>query len=73
MKTNRASGQDFRAASSSVSVPLALTVKSVCGSFAAQSCEGWAAVCTTTSMSEPYSPKRDSIRSRSRMSIEKWA
>ena len=32
-------------------MPLALTVKSVCGSRAAQSCDGCAAVWTTSSMS----------------------
>ena len=31
-------------------MPLALTPKSVCGSLAAQSCEGWAAVWTTSSI-----------------------
>ena len=35
------------------SVPLALTVKSVSGSRAAQSCEGCAAVWMTTAMSRP--------------------
>ena len=38
------SGQKRRVASSRLSVPLALTVKSVIGSRAAQSCEGCAAV-----------------------------
>ena len=47
---NGASGQCARAASSRFRVPLALTPKSVCGSRAAQSCEGWAAVWTTTSI-----------------------
>ena len=37
-------GQYRRAASNSISVPLALTVKSVTGSRAAQSCDGCAAV-----------------------------
>ena len=32
-------------------MPLALTVKSVCGSFAAQSCDGCAAVWITSAMS----------------------
>src|SRR5437763_3849771 len=41
---NGASGENFRAASSRFSVPLALTVKSVCGSRAAQSCDGCAAL-----------------------------
>src|SRR5204863_1029679 len=36
----------FLAASSKFSVPFALTVKSVCGSRAAQSCDGCDAVCT---------------------------
>ena len=47
---NGASVACLRAASSRFSVPLALTPKSVCGSFAAQSCEGCAAVCTISSM-----------------------
>ena len=46
---NGASGQNFRAASSRFSVPLAFTVKSVCGSRAAQSCDGCDAVCTMAS------------------------
>ncbi len=46
MKT--ASGQCLRVASSMTSVPLAFTEKSVGGSLAAQSCEGCAAVCTTS-------------------------
>ena len=45
-----ASGAWSRVACSRFSVPLALTVKSVCGSRAAQSCEGCAAVWTTSSM-----------------------
>src|SRR5439155_1159956 len=36
----------LRAAFTRLRVPLALTVKSVCGSRAAQSCDGCAAVCT---------------------------
>ena len=46
-----ASGQCARVASSRLSVPLALTPKSVCGSLAAQSWEGCAAVWTTSSIS----------------------
>ena len=38
---NVAAGACRRVASSRLSVPLALTVKSACGSEAAQSCEGW--------------------------------
>jgi len=44
-----AEGAWCRVASSRLSVPLALTVKSVCGSDAAQSCDGWAAVWITRS------------------------
>ena len=46
---NVASGACRRVASSRLSVPLALTPKSVCGSDAAQSCDGCAAVWTTSS------------------------
>src|SRR5436305_12259 len=41
---NVASGHDSRVACSRLRVPFALTVKSVCGSSAAQSCEGCAPV-----------------------------
>ena len=51
MKT--ASGQCCRVASSRFRVPTALTPKSVCGSRAAQSCDGCAAVWTTTLMAVP--------------------
>ena len=51
MKTKVASGACRRVASSRLSVPLALTAKSVCGSRAAQSCDGCAAVWTTSSSS----------------------
>jgi hypothetical protein len=43
VKMNGASGQWSRAACRRLSVPTALIEKSVCGSRAAQSCEGWAA------------------------------
>ena len=46
---NVASGAWRRVASSRFDVPFALTVKSVCGSDAAQSCEGCAAVWITSS------------------------
>ena len=52
-----ASGQWARAASSRFRVPLALTPKSVCGSLAAQSWEGWAAVWTTSSILPACSAK----------------
>ncbi len=65
---NGASGQLARAASSRLRVPLALTPKSVCGSLAAQSCEGWAAVWMTSSIAPPCSAKIRSTASRSRMS-----
>ena len=48
-----ASGQLARAASSRLRVPLALTPKSVWGSLAAQSWEGWAAVWMTSSIRLP--------------------
>jgi hypothetical protein len=51
-----------------LSVPLALTGKSVCGSLAAQSCEGWAAVWTTSSIAPAWRRKILSTASRSRMS-----
>jgi hypothetical protein len=54
VKTKVASGAWSRAAWSRLSVPFALTVKSVCGSEAAQSCEGCAAVCTMSSMSRAW-------------------
>ncbi len=47
---NVASGACRRVASSRLSVPFALTPKSVCGSGAAQSCEGCAAVWMTSSI-----------------------
>ena len=68
----QALGENLRVASSRINVPLALTLKSVCGSFAAQSCEGWAAVWTISLMSVPYLANSDSIPSRSRMSISRW-
>ena len=46
-----ASGAWVRAACSRFRVPVALTEKSVCGSLAAQSCEGCAAVWMTTARS----------------------
>src|SRR3954451_19565722 len=48
-------------------VPLALTPKSVCGSLAAQSWEGWAAVWTTSSIWPARSRKIRSTASASRM------
>jgi hypothetical protein len=42
-KMNTASLAKRRVASSRTRVPCAFTVKSVCGSLAAQSCDGWAA------------------------------
>ena len=66
---NGASIACLRAASSRLSVPLALTPKSVCGSFAAQSCEGWAAVCTISSIWPACLAKMRSTPSASRMSI----
>jgi hypothetical protein len=51
------------------SVPLALTVKSVKGSRAAQSCEGCAAVWTTSETSEPYLTKILPTASASRTSV----
>ncbi len=50
-RRTRRSGAWRRVASSRFSVPLALTAKSVCGSRAAQSCEGCAAAWTTSSRS----------------------
>ena len=49
-------------------MPLALTPKSVCGSLAAQSWEGWAAVWMTSSILPACSTKDRSIASPSRMS-----
>src|SRR5260370_28232616 len=46
VKINGASGQKFLAASSKFSGPLALTMKSVCGSRAAQSRQGYDGVWT---------------------------
>ena len=46
---NVADGANLRVASSTHSVPLAFTVKSICGSLAAQSCEGCAAAWITSS------------------------
>src|SRR6185436_7821061 len=51
-KTNVASGACSRAACSRLSVPFALTLKSVCGSVAAQSCDGCAAVWTISSIAD---------------------
>ncbi len=50
-------------------MPSALTSKSTCGSRAAQSCDGWAAVWITSSIAPACSAKTESTRSRSRMSI----
>ena len=65
---NGESGQCARAASSRLRVPLALTPKSVCGSRAAQSCDGCAAVWTTTSIEPACSANSRSTPSASRMS-----
>ena len=51
---NGASGRAARVLSSMLSVPTALTSKSVNGSLAAQSWLGWPAVWITTAMSGPY-------------------
>ena len=61
----------LRTASRNTSVPLALTVKSVAGSRAAQSCDGCAAVWTTSSSSEASSGTSRVTASESRMSIER--
>ncbi len=68
VNTNTASGHHRRVVSNISSVPLAFTVKSVRGSRAAQSCEGWAAAWTTSPMSVPYSANSASMRWPSRMS-----
>ena len=47
VKINFALGQYFFVNSNKFNVPFALTVKSVCGSFVAQSWDGWAAACIT--------------------------
>src|ERR1700742_3645870 len=57
-----------RAASSRFRVPLALTPKSVCGSLAAQSWDGCAAVWMTSSIDPACSRKIRSISAASRMS-----
>ena len=69
---NGASLACARAASSRLSVPLALTPKSVCGSFAAQSCEGCAAVWTIASIEPACLAKMRLTPSPSRMSISSW-
>ena len=51
VKINAASGAKVRVASSRWCVPRAFTEKSVAGSLAAQSCEGCAAVWTTSATS----------------------
>ena len=55
MKINVAFSQNKRVHSSKFKVPKAFTVKSVIGSLAAQSWEGWAAVCTIREISVEYS------------------
>ncbi len=57
VKMNAASGQCRLVISSTTSVPFALTVKSVIGSFAAQSCDGWAAAWMTSAIDRPYREK----------------
>ena len=66
---NGASMQCSRTFCSRLSVPPALTSKSVNGSRTAQSWLGWAAVCTTTAMSRPYRVKIAPSAARSRMSV----
>ena len=68
-----AAGQNLRVISRSTRVPLAFTVKSMIGSDAAQSWEGWAAVWITILMSVPYSEKIFSMAAWSRMSPGRWA
>ncbi len=68
MKTKVAPGACRRVASSRLRVPLALTPKSVWGSRAAQSWEGWAAAWTISSSSAAFSVKARSIAGWSRMS-----
>src|SRR4051812_12161775 len=70
MKT--ASGELRQVISRTLAVPFAFTVKSVIGSVAAQSCDGCAAVCTTSFTSLAYFAKILDRASRSRMSAEKW-
>jgi hypothetical protein len=53
VKMNVASDARSRVASSRLSVPTALMSKSVNGSLAAQSCDGCAAVWTTSSIAVP--------------------
>ncbi len=53
VKMNTAAGQCLRTASSTTSVPFAFTVKSVCGSLAAQSCDGCAAAWITSATRLP--------------------
>ena len=53
-------------------MPLALTPKSVCGSLAAQSCEGCAAVWTISSIEPACLAKMALTPSASRMSISSW-
>ena len=65
---NGASIACWRVFSRRLSVPTALTSKSVNGSLAAQSCDGWAALWITTAMSAPYFLKICSRPARSRMS-----
>src|SRR6202012_4106892 len=65
---NVASGAWCRAASRRLSVPFALTPKSVCGSDAAQSWDGCAAVWMTSSIDPACSEKIRMISAASRMS-----
>ena len=60
----------MRVASSITSVPFALTVKSTIGALAAQSCEGWAAVCTISSISEHLVSR--SLFAEKRLVIVSW-
>ena len=62
---NVAVGACSRVASSRLSVPLALTAKSVCGSDAAQSCDGCAAVWMTSSIAARL-PGEHALRRRRR-------
>ena len=65
---NGASGENVRAASSMFSVPVALTPKSVNGSFAAQSWDGCAAVWITALIDDPNSANTPDTAFASRMS-----
>ena len=69
---NDAVGAWRRVISSNTSVPLAFTVKSVIGSFAAQSCDGCAAAWITVAIEPAWRRNTASIASASRMSASTW-